>query len=48
MPARELDEALVDVRQVLGGNALLVEELPVDPIRVPHHVEEPAPQVRSA
>ncbi len=46
VPARELDEELVDVRRVLRRNSLLVEELAVDPVRVAHHVEEPAPQVR--
>ena len=43
VPAGELDEELVDVRRVFGLDALLVEELALDPVRVAHHMEEPAP-----
>ena len=43
--ARELDVLLADVIRV-RRHPLLVKELPVHAVRVAHHVEGPAPQVR--
>ena len=43
--ARELHEHLVDVVRVVRRHALLVEELPLDAVREPLHVERPAAQV---
>jgi hypothetical protein len=46
MPARESNEDVVDVVGMVRRHAFLVEELTVDAVSVPHHVERPAPQVR--
>jgi hypothetical protein len=43
--AREPDELLADVVGV-GGDTLLVEEVRLDPVRIPHHVERAAAEVR--
>jgi hypothetical protein len=45
VPARESHEHLVDEVGVLRRHALLVEELAVDAVRVPLHVEGPATEV---
>ena len=43
VPARKRDGNLVHVVGMLGGNALLVEELALDPVREPLQVERSAP-----
>ena len=44
--ARERDRHLVDVVGVVRRHALLVEEVALDAVREPLHVERPPPQVR--
>ena len=45
VPARELDEHLVDEVGMLRRHALLVEELALDAVREPLHVERPPAEV---
>ena len=45
MAAREPDELRADEVR-MGGHPLLVEEIALDAVRIPHHVEGPASQMR--
>src|ERR1043166_4187648 len=48
MSARELHEDVLDVRGVVRGHPLLVEEVLDDPVREALHVERPPAQMRES